>query len=149
VRFAPVGLLILEKVTMVVAHCPAPRFPNNFGMGSPVVVGVVSVASVNLALIAVTELTFWTVTPTMMSPQLVRTNGVTDTAIRAGEGDGVGVGEGVGVGLGVGVGDGLGDGLGDGDGDGDGDGVGVGPPGWSSNAPASVPSLPFAIFVSS
>jgi hypothetical protein len=83
----------------------------------------------------------------MMSPQLVRTNGVTVTTIFAG--DGVGVGEGVGVGLGLGEGDGLGDGLGDGDGDGDGDGLGVGPPGWSSNAPTSLPSLPFVIAVSS
>jgi hypothetical protein len=149
VRFAPGGLLTLENVTMVAAHCPGPRFPNDAGTGPPFVVGELSVAAVSLTLFAVTEPVFRTVKPTTTSPQLVRTSGVTVTTILAGDGDGVGVGDGDGVGLGVGFGegDGFGDGLGEGDGDGV--GVGVGPPGWSSNAPASVPSLPFAVFVSS
>jgi len=132
---------------IVVANCPAPRLPNARGTGPLLVVGKLSVAAVSLTLFADTEPTFCTVTPTMMSPQLVRTNGVTVTTIFAGEGEGVGVGDGVGVGVGFGLGLGLGDG--DGVGVGVGDGVGVGPPGWSSNAPESVPSLPFAILGSS
>lgn len=140
-------MLAPEKVMRLVATCPAPRFPNNAGTGPPFVVGEDRVAAVSLTLFAVAAPTFWTVTPTMMSPQLVRTSGLTVTTIVAGEGDGVGVGDGDGDGdgLGLGEGDGFGDGLGDGDGDGD----GVGPPGWSSNAPASVPSLPFVALASS
>src|SRR5690348_16385069 len=122
-------------MTTVVAHWPGARLPKFFGKGDPFAFGDASVPVVNLTLLAVAPPVFCTVTPTAISPQLVRTRDVVVTTILALPG------------IGVGVGDGLGDGFGDGEGDGDGDGVGVGvgvgvgPPGCNSNAPISVPSL--------
>ena len=58
-EFAQVGgLLALEKLTRVVAHCPGTRFPNNAGTGPPFDVGELSVAAVSLTLFAVTEPAF-------------------------------------------------------------------------------------------
>src|SRR5215204_2372361 len=118
VRFAPVGLLAPEKVTMVVVDWPTARLPTLCGSGFPFVVGELNVAVVNLMLPAEAPPAFCTVTPTMTSPQLLRTSGVIVTTSLAGCGDGDGDG------VGDGDGDGLGDGDGDGLGDGDGDGVG-------------------------
>ena len=139
VRFAPAGLFPPAKMTTVVAHWPAARLPRLFGNGLPFVVGDVSVPVVNLALLAVAPPVFCNVTPTTMSPQLVRTSAV--VVITSFGLPGVGDGDG----------DGFGDGLGDGDGDGVGVGVGVGvgPPGCNSNAPTSVPSSLFETAASS
>src|SRR5262249_45524416 len=151
--FAPDGFLLPEKMTTVVAHCPGARLPKVAGNGSPFVVGDESVPVVNLTLFAVAPPTFCTVTPTAMSPQLVRTSAVVVITIfglpGVGDGDGLGAGVGDGLGDGFGVGDGDGDGFGDGDGVGVGVGVGVGPPGCNSNAPTSVPSSLFVTAASS
>ena len=130
-----------ENVTTVVTDCPAARLPRLCGNGVPFVVGAARLAVVSLTLLAVVPPVFFTITPTAIEPQLLRTRGVIVTSSLAGPGVGVGVG--LGVGVGVGDGDGFGDG--DGDGDGGGVGVGVGPPGCTSKAPMSVPSPAFAI----
>ena len=107
--------------------------------------GDVSVPVASLTLLAVEPPAFCTVTPTAMSPQLVRTKAVVVTTILGlpGVGDGDGLGDGDGFGDGDGDGDGLGDGLGVGV------GVGVGPPGCNSNEPTSVPSPLFVTVASS
>ena len=136
-----------ENVSTLVTDCPGARLPRLCGNGVPLVVGCTSVPVVSRTLLAVTPPVFFTITPSAIEPQLLRTSGVTVTSSFAGAGVGVGVGLGDGAGLGVGLGDGFGDGdgLGDGDGVGVGVGVGLGPPGCSSNAPTSAPSAAFAI----
>ena len=129
---------------MVVVHWPTATLPKFCGSGLPFVVGELNVAVVNRTLLAEAPPTFCTVTPAMTSPQLLRT-GVIVTTSWAGLGDGDGDGDGLGDGDGDGDGDGLGDGEGDGVGDGDGDGA----TGCNSKAPMSVPSLAFAIELSS
>lgn len=145
VRFAPGGLLAPEKVMMVVVHWPAARLPRFCGSVLPFVAGDANVAVVNRTLPAEAPPMFCTVTPAMMSPQLLRTSGVIVTTSFAGDGEGEG--DGLGDGDGDGFGDGEGDGLGEGEGVGDGDGDGA--TGCNSNAPMSVPSLLFAIEPSS
>lgn len=68
-----------EKVTTTIADCPGDNLPRFCGNGVAFVVGDASVPSVNMTLLATAPPMFWTVTPTTMSPQLLRTNGVTVT----------------------------------------------------------------------